>query len=120
MKAVTSDHDLLELAKKLHVRIDGVLTVDDVTKPLTKGTYIILLRAGPGVGHWVCVSDGSYFDPTGVGPPTKVGALPYSEFQYQGTYDEYCGVWCLLYLYSRQRNRPELMRGFRNLDVDAI
>lgn len=120
LKPITSDHDLIELANKLNIHIDQILTIDEVKHHLTKGTYLILLRRDTGVGHWVCANDGEYFDPTGVGPPTKIGNLPYNQIQYQGTYTEYCGIYCLLWLYAKQKNRPELMRGFANLDIDFV
>lgn len=120
VKPITSDHDLIELAKRLNVHLDGVVTIDEVDRPLTKGSYIILLRAGPGVGHWVAACNGEWFDSMGVGPPTIAGRLPYNQIQYQDTYGEFCGSWAMLFLYARQRRMPQLLRGFHNLDVDAL
>ena len=120
LKPVTSDHDLIELANKLNIHIDDILTIDEVKRPLTTGIYIILLRSSKGVGHWPCTNNGEYFDSTGVGPPTKVGNLPYNQIQIQGTYGEFCGIYCLLWLYSKQKNKPDLLRGFRNLDIDFV
>jgi len=56
----------------------------------------------------------------GVGPPTVLGDLPYNEHQYQSAYAEYCGPWCVFWLYSQQHNRPDLLKRFHDLDVDAI
>jgi hypothetical protein len=121
IKAITSDHDLIALAKHLGVKLDGILEISEITKPLPKeGTYIILLRTDGGTGHWTCVNDGHYFDSMSVGPPTALGDLPYSEHQYQGSYSEFCGPFCVLWLYSQQHNRPDLLKGFVDLDVDAI
>jgi hypothetical protein len=121
IKEITSDHDLIALAKHLGVELNGILEISEITKPLpAKGTYIILLRTDGGVGHWTCSTDGHYFDSMGVGPPTVLGDLPYNEFQYQGTYSNYCGIYCLLWLYSQQHNRPDLLKGFGNLDTHAI
>lgn len=119
LKPVTSDHDLIELSKKLNIHINGVITIDEA-KNLGKGSYIILLRADGGVGHWVAAHDGEYFDSTGVGPPTKLGNLPYNQIQYQSTYSEFCGLWALLWLYAKQKSRPDLLRGLHNMDVDFI
>jgi hypothetical protein len=52
IKAITSDHDLIALAKQLGVKLDGVLALPEIKKPFpAKGTYIVLLRADGGVGH---------------------------------------------------------------------
>lgn len=121
IKPITSDHELFEFADHLNIKLDDILTIEEITKPLKRGSYIILLRAGgQGVGHWVAINDGEYFDSTGVGPPTKLGDLPYNEFQYQSTYGDYCGPFCILWLYSKQKNRPELLKGYHNLDIDII
>jgi hypothetical protein len=119
IKAITSDHDLIALAKHLGVHLDGILEVSEIKKPLpAKGTYIILLRTDAGVGH--CCTADHYFDSMGVGPPTVLGDLPYNEHQYQSAYAEYCGPWCVLWLYSQQHSRPDLLKRFHDLDVDAI
>ncbi len=120
VKPITSDHDLIELADKINVHLDGILEINEIKKPLNKGTHIILLRKDNGVGHWVCQMDGEYFDSTSVGPPTKLGKLKYNEFQYQGSYSEYCGIFCLLWLYSKQHNKPYLLENFINLDIDIV
>jgi hypothetical protein len=120
IKGITSDHDLIELADKLNIHLDDVLTISEATKQVKNGTYIILLRADDGVGHWVCCHNGEYFDSTGVGPPTKLGDMSYNQFQYQSTYDQFCGIWCILWLYSKQKHSPDLLKGFHNLDVDFV
>ncbi|GMF36778.1 unnamed protein product [Phytophthora lilii] len=121
VKPITSDHDLIELAKQLDVRLDGILALSEIKEPLpAKGSYIILLRVDGGTGHWVCLNDGHYFDSMGVGPPSILGELPYNEKQYQGTYVEYCGPWCLIWLYTQQHNRQDLLKNFHDLDTDVI
>jgi hypothetical protein len=121
IKAITSDHDLIALAKHLGVKLDGILALQEITKPFPeKGTYIILLRTDGGVGHWTVCVDSHYFDSMGVGPPKVLGDLPYNEHQYQGAYNEFCGPFCMLYIYCRQKNRMDLLKGFVDLDVDAI
>jgi hypothetical protein len=121
IKAITSDHDLIALAKHLGVKLDGILEISEIKKPLpAKGTYIILLRTDGGVGHWTVCVDSHYYDSMGVGPPTVLGDLPYNEHQYQSAYAEYCGPFCMLYIYCRQNNMMDLLKGFVDLDVDAI
>ena len=121
IKAITSDHDLIELSKKIGVHIDQILSLPEIKSTLpSKGTFIILLRADGGVGHWTALNDGKYFDSMGVGPPRIVGDFTYNEKQYQGSYDEFCGPFCLLWLYTQQHNRSDLLKRFNDLDVDAI
>lgn len=117
IKGITSSDDLRELAKLLRVHIDGIYDISNFTYT-GKGSYIILLRQDMNIGHWVAVHDHEYFDPFGIGPPQKIGATEYNRIQLQGDTFEYCGIYCLLWLYSKQRRRPDLMEGFKNLDVD--
>jgi hypothetical protein len=122
IKAITSDHDLIELADKLGVHLDDILVSSEITKPIPKkGTFIILLRPeGRDVGHWTCVHDGYYYDSMGEGPPRKYGIRKYSTKQYQGAYDDFCGIYCVLWLYCRQKNRTELLDRFHDLNLTII
>jgi hypothetical protein len=53
VKGITSDHDLIALGKRIGVRIDGIYELPEIKAPFPeKGSYLILLRTGPGVGHW--------------------------------------------------------------------
>jgi hypothetical protein len=118
IKGITSDHDLIELAKHIGVHLNGIYELPEITKPLPKkGSYIILLRQeGGGVGHWVSVHDNTYFDSMNIGPPAILGKLPHNNIQYQSTYGEFCGVWSLFWLYCKQKKRMDLLEGFTNLD----
>ena len=120
LKGVTSDHDLIELASKLNIHLDGILMMSEIRKPLGRGSYIILLNKGNDIGHWVAYHDNEYFDSMGIGAPRVLGDLKYNQIQYQGTYATHCGIWCLLFLYARQKNKPELLKGFHNFDIDVI
>ncbi|EGZ20626.1 hypothetical protein PHYSODRAFT_497485 [Phytophthora sojae] len=121
IKPITSDHDLIALAKHLNVHIDQILTLPEIKSRLPdQGTYIFLPRSDGGVGHWVCQHNGKYFEPMGVGPPRILGDLKYNEKKFQSTYSEFCGPWCMLWLYTQQHSEPELLRTFNNLDTDAI
>ncbi|DAZ96670.1 TPA: hypothetical protein N0F65_009233, partial [Lagenidium giganteum] len=67
-----------------------------------KGSYHILLRPQRrDVGHWCAIDDGWWFDSIGEGSPTILGKLKPSSFQYQGAGREFCGIYCMLFLYSR-------------------
>ncbi|EGZ15081.1 hypothetical protein PHYSODRAFT_509156, partial [Phytophthora sojae] len=105
VKGVTSDHNLLALAKRIGVRIDGIYELSEIRKPLTsKGSYLILLRTSPRIGHWTAV----------------LGDLLYFNKQIQGSSDEYCGIFCLLWLYAKQHGQMHLMDRFTDHDIDVI
>lgn len=116
---ISSDTDLRSLADKLNIHLDGIQDFRTLKHALLKtGSYLILLRDLPGTGHWTAVHNRYYFDSMGCEPPEILNISKYNEVQYQGTYNEYCGLWCLLFLYSRQNNRPDLLDGFTDLDTD--
>ena len=56
----------------------------------------------------------------GEAAPPLLGELKYNKFQYQGFDKEFCGIWCLAWLYSKQKNIPELMQGFTDLNDDTF
>ncbi|EGZ07858.1 hypothetical protein PHYSODRAFT_526657, partial [Phytophthora sojae] len=80
IKPITSDHDLIELAKKMNIHLDDIFESSEITKRLPKkGSYLILLRQpNMDVGHWTCVHDGEYFDSMGEAAPTKYGVGKYN------------------------------------------
>jgi hypothetical protein len=122
IKPITSDHDLIELAKKIGVHLDNIYESSEITKPLSKkGTYLVLLRPpNLDVGHWTAVHDGEYFDSMGEAAPTKYGIGRYNPKQYQGTYGDYCGPFCLLWLYSKQHKKPQLFSKMKDLNLTII
>jgi hypothetical protein len=111
-------NELQQLANQLNVHIDNILDFRGIRAPLGNGSYIISQRLDPGVGHWVCMCNNEYFDSMGIGPPRILGAKKYNDKQYQGSYDNYCGLWSMLYLYSKQHNRPDLLRNFYDLNTE--
>lgn len=121
IKPITSDHDLIELAEILGVHIDDILSIDEVTQPLDQhGTYIILLKPEEGgIGHWVCLDRGVYFDSMGEPAPDVLQLYEYNRKQLQGTYSFYCGCWCILWLYARQKKRLDLLDGLHDLNWGA-
>lgn len=122
VKAITSDHDLISLAEKIGVHLDHIYESSEITKPLPKkGTFLILMRPpNREVGHWTCVHNGLYFDSMGEPAPTKYGISRYSSKQYQSTYGDYCGIWCLLWLYSKQHNKPGLFSKMKDLNLTVL
>ncbi|EGZ30185.1 hypothetical protein PHYSODRAFT_469604 [Phytophthora sojae] len=104
VKGITSDHDLLALARRIEVRINGIYELSEIRKPLpSKVSYLILLRTSPGIGHWTAVCDLAYFDK-----------------QIQGSSDEYCGIFCMLFLYAKQHGQMQLFDRFTDLDIDVL
>jgi hypothetical protein len=121
IKAITSDDDLIKLANKIGVKIDAIYDAPDIKSKIPKkGSFIILMRNHDGVGHWVAVHDNFYFDSMGEGPPKRFGIKKYNEVQYQGTYDDYCGIYCLMFLYAKQHNKSDLLKGFNDLNVKVV
>lgn len=121
LKPITSDDDLIKLANKIGVKINAIYDSPEIKGEIPKkGSYIILLRNHGGIGHWVCVHDGRYFDSMGEGPPKRFGIKEYNETQYQGPYDDYCGIYCLVWLYTKQHNKFNLLKGFNDLNIKIL
>jgi hypothetical protein len=122
INGVSSDDQLIELSELMRVHLDGIALHYEVEdKPPKSGTYLLLLKPKQmPIGHWVAIHNYEYFDPVGIGPPSNLGKMKYNHFQYQSAYGEYCGIWCMLWLYSKQKNKPHLMEGFNDLDMDVI
>lgn len=118
IKGITSGNDLHKLAKRLGVRVDAITTASEAHKLPARGSFIILLQGSSGgVGHWVARYNDQYFDSTGEGPPSSIPHInEFNDAQYQSTYDDYCGGWCLLWLLSKQKKDPSLMNHFYDLD----
>jgi hypothetical protein len=117
IQGVSSDADLLTLADHLGIHIDDVLLLGEINSPINiKKTYLILLNDSSKIGHWVCSDKGFYFDSMGIGAPSKLGLKKYNKIQYQGTYNNYCGIWCLLWIYCRQHNKMQLMKQFQDMN----
>jgi hypothetical protein len=122
IKPITSDHDLIELAKQIGVHLDDIYESNEITKPISKkGTYLVLLRPpNLDVGHWTAIHDGEYFDSMGEAAPTKYGIGRYNPKQYQGTYGDYCGPFCLLWLYSKQHKKPQVFSKMIDLNLTIL
>jgi hypothetical protein len=122
IKPITSDHDLIDLAAKCDIHLDAIFDSTEILKPLSREkTYLILLRPKDAdIGHWTAVHNGEYFDSMGEGPPTKYGISKYNEFQYQSAHGDYCGIWCILWLFVKQHQQPRLLKPFHNLNMVVL
>lgn len=126
IKPITSDEELTELAKQLDIRLNGIFDIRDLKSKLPQnekrsfatGSYIVLLRLDDNTGHWVAIHNNEYFDSMGCPAPYKLDINKYNKIQYQGSRNDYCGIYCILWLYSKQFNKPELMTDFTDLDTD--
>ncbi|GMF09438.1 unnamed protein product [Phytophthora lilii] len=54
----------------------------------------------------------------GEAAPTKYGIGKYNPKQFQGTYGNFCGIWCMLWLYSKQHNKPQVFSKMKDLNFD--
>ncbi|GMF30076.1 unnamed protein product [Phytophthora lilii] len=122
VKPITSDHDLIILVKRIGVHLDDIFESSEITHPLPKkGSYLILLRQpNMDVGHWTGVHNGEYFDLMGEAAPTKYGIGRYNPKQIQGTYGDYCGPFCILWLYAKQHNQPNLFTNMTDLNLTIL
>lgn len=122
IKPITSDHDLIKLANQIGVHLNAIYESNEIINPISKkGTYLVLLRtADRDIGHWTCVYNGEYFDSMGEAAPTKYGIGKYNSKQYQGTYGDYCGVWCMLWLYCKQNDKRNLLNRFKDLNLTIL
>lgn len=64
IKPITTDTDLVELARLLNVQLNGIIDIRDANKDNIQheGSYIILLRKDDSTGHWVAIHNDEYFD----------------------------------------------------------
>ncbi|KAL7688093.1 hypothetical protein Plhal304r1_c020g0072171 [Plasmopara halstedii] len=122
IKPITSDHDLIKLATQIGVHLDAIYESNEIYKAISKkGTYLVLLRTPDrDIGHWTCIYDNEYFDSMGEAAPTKYGIGRYNPKQYQGTYGDYCGVWCMLWLYCKQKKRMSMLNQFKDLNLTIL
>ncbi|DAZ95093.1 TPA: hypothetical protein N0F65_001695, partial [Lagenidium giganteum] len=102
VKPITSDYDRIELASIISVLLDGLYGLEEIHRPLGKGSYLMLLRDGRDIGHWL------------------LGNLKYHSKQYQGVAREFCRRWCLWWIYCKQKNKHYLMQGYKDLDLNVI
>jgi hypothetical protein len=110
------------VSKTIGVHLDDIYESNEITKPISKkGSYLVLLRPpNLDVGHWQAVHNGEFFDSMGEAAPTKYGIGKYNPKQYQGTYGDYCGPFCLLWLYSKQYNKPQVFSKMKDLNLTII
>ena len=138
MKSITSDSDLYTLADKAGVKLNNVVSRDELTK-MPYDNYIINLAPSTSAGtHWVALylPSGSgrqavYFDSFGMIPPLEViklirnsghSAYLCNDKQIQDVRSGFCGEYCLAFLKymntpgSSQQNLKQFLSKFRKLN----
>jgi hypothetical protein len=46
--------------------------------------------------------------------------MKYNELQTQSAKADYCGIWCMLWLYCMQHKKQHLLKRFNNLNVIVL
>ncbi|POM62467.1 hypothetical protein PHPALM_28383 [Phytophthora palmivora] len=52
--------------------------------------------------------------------PTKHEVGKYNPKQFKGTYGDYCGVWCMLWLYCKPKTKMSLLNRFKDLNLTIL
>ena len=117
IKGITTTQDLYKLADRLGVHVDKIVVEDQAKDLPEQGSFIILLVAPhSSSGHWCARFNDEYFDPTGCPAPLTIPHVKtFNKIQYQGTYADCCGDWCVLWLYSKQKKK-DLFKSFYEID----
>jgi hypothetical protein len=111
-KSITTNLDLLNLAKKFNIDLDAVIYKDKLLEydPNKNASYILTLRDSTDneTGHWVALyihnNKAIYFDSFGVIYPNVVREfcknkeLEYNSKELQNINSGFCGQYCLMFL----------------------
>lgn len=118
MRGLTSNFDLIHLAKALSIPLTAVIYKNDLLKFDPKkenNAFILDLHddTDTSVGHWVALTKKNnkytYFDSFGIIYPNIVKEfckgypLEYNNKQIQSMNSEYCGQYCLMFLLMMDR-----------------
>ena len=118
---ITSDYELQQDAKSLHLHIVGVYSKDKLPHSVQQGCYFINLSDERDVSgsinggtHWCAIhvenDQSCWFDPFGLPPVSNVQLflydyqpILYSEKQIQSPKSGWCGLYCLFFLWYMDR-----------------
>lgn len=134
---VTSDFQLLDIAKKLKIKINYIGFIEDLKDISQDGGYIINLGDDHGT-HWTGFYKEKdkifYFDSYAVpfedklidlAKKANVSTIYYNDYyQLQGYTEELCGIWVLLFLYYFQNSKKTFEYRFKDFiknyeDIDG-
>ena len=116
MKGITSNFDLIKLAKKMNIDLTAVIYKDDLKRfdPKKNGSYIIDLHDhdNTSTGHWLMLyikgNKAIYFDSFGIIYPTIIKEfcgnriIEWNDKMIQSFESEWCGQYCLACLWHLQ------------------
>lgn len=72
------------------------------------GCYVLNLDTTDNEGtHWVAVYGNEYYDSFGLAPPNKLSHCVYNIVQHQELNSTLCGIYCMFYIWSRNRGLPK-------------
>jgi len=104
----TSKKDLINISKSLNINNLQVKWAEEYDIEKDKNIPTILNIGDNHEGsHWVAVYKGNYFDSFGMAPDSDIPGykqLKYNEIQIQDINKEFCGSYCLLWLYYAINN----------------
>jgi len=121
VKSITSDNDLLKLSNILNVKIDHIYDLGEIKNDLPdQGSFLILLRTNSDIGHWVAMYNDVWFDSYGLPAPEVIQERTHYTKQIQAYDRDYCGPFCILWLYCMQHNKSDLFEFlFCDLNIDV-
>ena len=118
-KPSTTSNELIELCKKLKVKLNFIGFKNLLPKKLKKGAYIINLhnstdkQGANTINHWVCFYTDLpkqslyYFDSFGYNPFEEIfdynKNVYHTNYDYQALNSGYCGEYCCYFLYLCHR-----------------
>ena len=117
MRGITSNFDLINMAKQYNINLDAVIYKNQLTKfdPNKNASYILDLHneSDESDGHWLALyikgNKAIYFDSFGIEYPNiikqfcKGKQLEYNHKQIQSMNTEWCGSYCLAFLNFMQQ-----------------
>lgn len=122
---ITSDQQLVDLAKKMGLKVNYIGFAEDMKKLPKDGLSIINLGDdNMGGSHWTMLwvepDKITYFDSYGVGPENNIIKLAgdrqviFNKKQVQRYEEEHCGVWvlCAAAAIANKKNKPQALEEY--------
>lgn len=132
MKGITSNFDLIKLAKLYDIPLTAVIYKNHLIKfdPNEENSYIIDLHddTDQSTGHWVALTKRGdkyyYFDSFGIIYPNIVKefcknfSIVYNKEQIQSMNSQWCGQYCILFLYFMKKgySMKDIQNQFNQFD----
>lgn len=134
INGANSEEQLRALANALNLKINLIGSMHNLSFPLAKGNYIILITPNKKIsnGHWVALKIGSggsaralrssqsksyYFDSFGQPPPKlielNIKNLHHNRTQIQALNQTHCGIYAIYFL----KHGIKMLKHFRPLNI---